>query len=53
MGVEGRPPTPAVIATAAVLFYLLKQDHDTVTALVLAAAVIGLDCVRIRRTKRL
>ncbi|MBL1108009.1 hypothetical protein JK361_26045 [Streptomyces sp. 5-8] len=51
LGVEGRPPTPAVSVIAVVLFYLLNQQHDTALALAVAVAVIGLDCVRIRRTE--
>lgn len=52
LGIEGRAPTPAVAVMAAVQFDLLSQQHGTVASLTAATAIVALDCVRIRRSRR-
>ncbi|WP_435643381.1 hypothetical protein ACR9VJ_18210 [Streptomyces sp. H49] len=51
LGVEGRPPTPAVTVMAGVLFYLLSQQLSALGSLSIAVVIVALDCVRIRRPK--
>ncbi|MEV6738646.1 hypothetical protein AB0N14_17625 [Streptomyces sp. NPDC051104] len=49
LGVEGRPPTPALVFVAAVLAVLVHHQYGARTALTVALALVALDCIRIRR----
>lgn len=50
LGVEVRRPTPASVVTALILLFLLHQQQGVPDFVTASAALVVLDCVRIRRT---